>query len=160
MKRWLLCSAMLALAACGQAEEPSVETEKSEDAPGDAASPSDQDRPLADPAPDGVTARARLTAIPTEFRGVWDYAQGSCQPESDLRMEIEGGMITFYESMGRVTSVEREGTDEVLVALAMEGEGESWDSTLRLTLDGGDGLTATPVGDKPDQYDNRKRCPA
>ena len=71
--------------------------------------------------------------IPASFHGIWDYVEGTCALESDLRMEISGGEILFYESIGTVTaSVPDEG--DVIVTLAMEGEGDTWVQAYRLTL--------------------------
>ena len=57
--------------------------------------------------------------IPARFRGVWDNAEGTCAPASDLRMDIRAGEIEFYESLGEVTSVETEGPDSIVVSLAI-----------------------------------------
>jgi hypothetical protein len=74
-----------------------------------------------------------VDTIPATFHGIWDYVEGTCALESDLRMEISGGEILFYESIGTVTaSVPDEG--DVIVTLAMEGEGETWVQAYRLTL--------------------------
>jgi hypothetical protein len=52
------------------------------------------------------TDGARQAAlVPARFRGVWDYTEGSCSEASDLRMEISGSEIMFYESIGIVTAV-------------------------------------------------------
>ena len=99
--------------------------------------------------------------IPGGFGGVWDYEGGTCAAGSDLRIEIAPDRVTFYESVGTVMKVEREGND-ALVTLAMEGEGETWDQVLRLSLverrDGlrlftSDGAKPKPVNDLP-----RKLC--
>lgn len=117
--------------------------------------------PQDSPQPETVT-ETLANRIPTRFQGVWDYVEGTCSPESDLRMEVSGGEILFYESIGMVTDVEAEGED-VVVSLAMEGEGETWEQELRLALVGtGEAqLLETSDGAKPraaDEYPN-KRCP-
>ena len=99
--------------------------------------------------------------IPARYRGVWDYAQGTCASNSDLRMEISAREILFYESVGQVTGVTAEG-DDVIVALAMEGEGDTWDQRIRLSLTGsgaGEQLE-TSDGDAPPIVDDypSKRC--
>ena len=100
--------------------------------------------------------------IPTRFRGVWDKAQGTCTPASDLRMEIRAGEIEFYESLGEVTSVEAESPDSIIVSLAMNGEGETWTVTSRYVLSD-DGAIMTPYETENNpryQPIPRKRCPS
>lgn len=112
----------------------------------------------ADPVDDALVNR-----IPTRFQGAWDYVEGTCSPDSDLRMEISGSEILFYESIGMVTSVDAEGED-VVVSLAMEGEGETWEQGLRLALigEGEAQLLETSDGTKPRAADDypSKKCPA
>lgn len=90
------------------------------------------------PAPSPEASAVAEGAIPERYRGVWDAVSGSCDPASDLRVEIEGRRIVFYESVGTVTAIQRRGEDAV-ADLAMEGEGERWTRALRLTLSGEDG---------------------
>lgn len=155
MRAFLLFLPAVALAACSPDAEAPVETEVVEDGEGDAATTDAGDQSLADPAPDSVTA----AAIPARYQGVWDYEKGTCDPASDMRMEIEGQRIGFYESLGTVTGTTIENGDAI-VALDMEGEGETWKNTLRLSLvDNGERLHVTDgsAPKSPDEYP-RKRC--
>lgn len=99
--------------------------------------------------------------IPSRFQGVWDYEDGTCVAESDLRMHIKAREITFYESYGTVSGVRQEG-DDAIVDLAMEGEGETWEQSLRLSLvaEGEDLRLHTSDPTKPKEPDDlpRKRC--
>ncbi len=121
---------LLALAACGSetAEPPAapasaeVVTADTEGTPADAPPAT---------APDGT-----LTAIPAKFHGVWDAESGTCDPASDLRLEIGPDTIGFYESQGTVRQTVETVDGQTVIALAMEGEGEEWDQTLRLELRG------------------------
>ncbi len=110
-------------------------------------------------APEAPMAPA-VAAIPEQFRGVWDYIEGSCAPESDLRLEVTAGDLMFYESVGEVESVEVENANQVVVELSMSGEGESWTERTRLTLtDGGDILTPVDAdGEQAGTPMPRKRC--
>ncbi|HAN88805.1 MAG TPA: hypothetical protein DCQ48_05640, partial [Erythrobacter sp.] len=97
--------------------------------------------------------------IPAAFRGVWDYVEGSCDPASDLRVEIGPETMQFYESFGEVTRIEVAGPQDIVVSLAMEGEGETWEMARRFTLsDDGRRLTPAAVGD--DQFEPMplKKC--
>lgn len=117
---------LLGLAACSGAEEdagnqPAAETPvpvEPDGGIGDGAGPPPADAP-------GM--------IPARFHGVWDYELGDCVPESDLRIEISGNEILFYESIGIVTGVAAKG-DDVIVSLSMEGEGETWDEKMVLRV--------------------------
>ncbi len=147
--------AALSLSACGGSPEP-VETETEATPTPIASEPSPAEAPA-------ETENALANRIPTRFQGVWDYVEGSCDPASDMRMEVSGGEILFYESIGMVTDVEEEG-DDIVVGLAMEGEGETWDQDLRLSLVGSGEAQRleTSAGDgprMPDEYPS-KRCPA
>jgi hypothetical protein len=117
----------------------------------------------AGPPGDNVNAAGTALAnrIPTRFHGAWDYVEGSCSLDSDMRMEISGSEIMFYESIGTVTATEAEG-DDVIVTLAMEGEGETWEQQTRLSLvgEGADQRLDTSDGEAPktgDEYPS-KRC--
>ena len=99
--------------------------------------------------------------MPNILIGAWDYEKGTCDPGSDMRLEIDTRQLRFYESLGQVTAVRPDGV-ATIVDLAMEGEGESWTETLRFVLkDGGTRLHVTEPqtqGDV-DEYP-RRRCPA
>ena len=109
------------------------------------------------PADDALTK----VEIPERFRGVWDYEGGTCDPASDLRTQISGDQIRFYESTGEVVSVELDG-DKAIVELAMTGEGESWTQTSALIHNAGSDtliFQADAYAVNPDVTNNRKRCP-
>lgn len=161
MRNFLVPSALVAamLGACSQ--------------PGPTPSPSPDDAatsasvtgtaPAASPAPGIAPAPSRgpAVAIPERFRGVWDNAKGSCNPASDLRMEIGAVSIEFYESLGTVTNVTVESPDSILIDLAMEGEGERWTVKSRYVLSkGGATLTPSEAVDTPSTPIPRKRCQA
>ena len=163
MRTFILLAAPIALAACGSADESApVDNSVEEGTPGRTAA--GDATSLADPAPDSVTAPDEaadgLRAIPAAFRGVWDIAAGRCDPSSDLRVEIGERSIEFYESLGSVRAIEGSGTDAVMLALAMEGEGERWSQETELQLiDGGNRLLVLDP-DSPEtgaEYP-RKRC--
>ena len=112
------------------------------------------------PAATAIASSTTASAIPQQFRGIWDYAQGNCNPASDLRLDIGAVSIEFYESLGTVTGVTVESPTSILVELAMEGEGERWEQTTRYVLsDDGATLTPSDVGDAPPAAPMpRKRC--
>lgn len=96
--------------------------------------------------------------IPAAMLGVWDYVEGTCDPASDLRLEIAADHLLFYESYGTVQSVARDG-DDVTVALAMEGEGETWEESLTYRLvEGGEILESDTPAPMGEGLLRRKRC--
>lgn len=125
MRKLPLLAPALLLAACGQQQE---------DVPSSGETP-----PVVTSDGPGVPRPERtpepLRAIPEGYHGVWDAVSGSCDPASDLRVEIAGQRIIFYESVGQVTGMSSRGADAV-AELAMEGEGERWTRSLRMTLTG------------------------
>ena len=105
------------------------------------------------------SALSASNVIPARFQGVWDYVEGTCAPESDLRMEISSNEIMFYESIGIVTDAES-AEDGVILTLAMEGEGDTWVQKTQLSMNEsgelletqalGEGIVGGPLP--------RKRC--
>ena len=110
----------LSLAACEQASRSPAPTESASAAATPAAPP-----PATTGAPD---------VVPAAFLGVWDYEKGSCNPASDLRIEIGPKAVEFYEARGEITGVTVESPDAIVLALAMAGEGETWSMRTRYTL--------------------------
>ena len=142
--RFALILAPLLLVGCGSAEDEAGDAGgQTEPAPAQTAIPVEPDGGIGDGAP---PPGGELSAVPEPFRGVWDTAQGSCNPNSDLRVEIGSNSFRFYESTGEVTGIRADGADAIVVEFAMEGEGERWTMRRRFTLsDGGERLTPTAV---------------
>ncbi|MEP3421525.1 MAG: hypothetical protein ABJN35_07315 [Erythrobacter sp.] len=140
--------AVISLAACDANEPAAVDADIGLEAAADAKS----DPPSAE--------TAVLQTIPARFHGVWDYVEGTCARESDLRTEITGGEVMFYESFGTVTSVTADG-DDVMVVLALEGEGYTWDEQILFSLTN-DGSILVLLSDRQKEAGDtplpRKRC--
>ena len=179
VKNWMLCGVMvLGLAACSQEAEPDRLADEAEVAVAQdsAAGQSEIAAPEAKPEEEEAQADevetsqspaatpetpAPLSSIPAEFLGVWDAETGTCSRESDLRLEISSQEIVFYESFGQVVTAKRIGEATVEIALAMQGEGQTWSNTERLTVSGdGQTLTLAPVqGETASDTIPRKKCP-
>ncbi|MEL7690642.1 hypothetical protein [Citromicrobium bathyomarinum] len=110
------------------------------------------------PAGDVADDTAPLTAIPARFLGQWDAIDGPCTPDSDMFMTIRPGTIGFYESQGEVTVVRR-AKPGIVVALAMEGEGEKWASEYAMSLSNGGEQLATRMASETGSGTLRRRCP-
>lgn len=139
--RAALCPLLFLLAACSGNSAPSVEDT------------SKTGSPASSPVSAGATSKpARPMVqeeIPAAFLGVWDALTGTCDPASDLRMEIGPRAIGYYESHGEVTRVEVDNPSRIVVSLAMEGEGEKWQMAQMLTLsEGGRRLTPAAVSEE------------
>jgi hypothetical protein len=155
--RFALIAPLLALAACGG--EPQQDAPA---APEPAASPA---APSAEtPAPAAPAATA--AAIPARFLGVWDGEQGSCDPASDLRLDIASAAIGFYESHGTVTRIAESPDGAATLDLAMEGEGDRWEMTMTINLAGADAAERLVIqhkaqpGEPAPEPLRLKRCPA
>ena len=119
----------------------------------------DEPAPSASPSASGQPAvPLAMASIPQPWHGIWDWTGGSCDPASDMRLEIAPNAIRFYESTGRVVKAELVGAT-LAVDLAMSGEGEEWQQRTMLTLAGPDELVSempAPSGDGRLRY---RRCP-
>lgn len=159
MRNLTLLGAATALALAGCDSGPAAPTD-SETAP---ATMADTDTSLAEPGDESVARAANeLRTIPARFLGTWDHVEGSCDPASDLRMEIGQRRIMFYESVGDVTGIQAENDNAIVVTMSMTGEGESWQETTRLTIeDGGDRLVPSSAdGEGGYEPMPRKKCAA
>lgn len=148
----------LGLAACS----PDAGDDPAEGKVGKTAIPVEPGRGIGDGAgPPAAASSTRVSdTIPERFLGVWDHAEGSCMPASDLRMDIRPREIEFYESLGRVTQVTVENPDTILLELDMAGEGETWTVESRYVLSEG-GTILTPLETEENaRYTPiaRKRC--
>ena len=139
--------AALALTACSQdAPEPQQ-----------SATPAAARTPAATPEP--TPSSPEDTPIPARFQGIWDYVDGTCNPASDLRIDIQPRAIGFYEAHGDVEAVRIENADSIVVDMAMEGEGEKWTMKRRFTLSQG-GARLTPTSADGDEFEPMplKKC--
>lgn len=99
--------------------------------------------------------------VPAAFLGVWDYEKGSCNPASDLRIEIGPKAVEFYEARGEITGVTVEAPAAIVLSLAMAGEGETWTMRTRYNLtDNGTRLIPTSAdGNDRGEPMPLTRCP-
>jgi hypothetical protein len=144
--------AALLLAACSGSDDPAGEPETVE-----TMMPVEPDGGIGD----GVGPPAPVTAdiVPADYLGAWDYVEGTCDPASDLRVEIGPRSMQFYESYGEITRIVVESPRDIVVSLAMEGEGEQWQMKRRFTLsDDGNTLTPSAVDDEPFEPMPLKKC--
>lgn len=152
------------LAACSSEPEPTESADAFADRIGGGEKPLAPDAAptssLNAAPPPPMAALGAAKPVPAKFQGVWDFIDGTCARESDLRMQVGSSSVQFYESVGTVNGYEQPDENTVILNLAMEGEGESWEERFRLSLvEGGKFLEASEhSGYGTGQAMRRKRC--
>lgn len=115
--------------------------------------------------PTAAGSSAAAATIPARFIGVWDGEQGTCDPASDLRVDIGPQLIGFYESQGTLTRVAESPDGAAMLDLAMEGEGDQWAMTMTIRVTGADAGERLIIqhkaqsGEPAPQPLTLKRCP-
>ena len=132
MKALAALTALLCLAACG---EPTPSSQPS--------ATSKQAAPV-----------VKSDTVPAAFHGVWAATMKDCDKPAETRLEITAERLRFYESSGPVASVEASRPDEILIIVALTGEGATSQRSFRYRLLGeGDRLFDVRNGLE------RARCP-
>ncbi|RVT42399.1 hypothetical protein ENE74_06385 [Sphingobium algorifonticola] len=78
-----------------------------------------------------------MTAIPTAFLGRWGMVPNDCDTSrSDTKglVTVSPDALKFYESMGKLETIEAISPTEVKATFAFTGEGQSWTKTMTLSL--------------------------
>lgn len=153
MRAHALVLACALLAACtGDPAEPQpnqaeAEVATTEEAPGNAASPStESDKPSTAPA---------AAPIPAAFRGTWAENETLCgDPSHHSRLVIAGGTLRFHDRVVEVARVEAPGPREINIIGTEPGEGTTRPAEHHFSIDSaGDTLTDQAGGGTV-----RRRC--
>ena len=105
-------------------------------------------------APTASQEPTRLQTIPRPFHGVWAATVEDCAKPAETRLEITAERLKFYESSGPVASVDTSDPSEILITVALTGEGAASQRTFRYRLiDDGSALFDVRNGLR------RVRCP-
>jgi hypothetical protein len=116
---------------------------------------------VAEPEP-AAPAETTATALPASFVGWWGMVPNDCDPARDDAkglMEVTPSLLRFYESRGTVKAVTIASPGKVKADIGFEGEGQTWQSVMTLTLvDGGKALLREEA-DLPQPW-RYERCPA
>ncbi|MDR6991011.1 hypothetical protein [Luteimonas sp. 3794] len=108
--------------------------------------------------PDETGDTPASTAMPARFLGHWEASAEACGSNgSELVLHIEPEVLRFYESTVTPVTVRTPDVDTVQLEGRYEGEGDTWNETRTLTLDGPDGLL---VEDAMGNVTRRVRCDA
>ena len=108
--------------------------------------------------PDEMGDTPASTAMPARFLGHWDASAEACGSDgSELVLHIEPEVLRFYESTVTPVTVRMPDADTVHLEGRYEGEGDTWNGTRTLTLDGPDVLL---VEDATGNVTRRVRCEA
>ena len=159
----ILAAAILALAACSSEPEPQETADDFADriGAGQPRAPDATPTSSLNPAPKAPMAKLGAPKpVPARFQGSWDFVDGDCSAQSELRIRVGTNSVQFYESTGVVNGFEQPDDNTVILNLAMEGEGEKWEERFRLSLvEGGKFLEASEQsGYGAGQAMRRKRC--
>jgi hypothetical protein len=162
-RQFLIVASVLALAACSSEPEPKESADEFAERIGAGQPLAPDATPTSSLNPGPKAPMARLGApkpVPAKFQGTWDFVDGDCSAQSDLRIRVGTNSVQFYESTGVVNGFEQPDDNTVILNLAMEGEGEKWEERFRLALvDGGKFLEASEQsGYGAGQAMRRKRC--
>lgn len=101
-----------------------------------------------------------LSGIPMAFRGRWGMVEADCDvSRSDTKglVTVDAESLKFYESMGRLKTIDVVSPIEVKANFAFSGEGQSWTKTMTLKLDEG-GTTLVRVEQDPSGTFRHKKC--
>ena len=159
----LLAALPLALVACSSEPEPKESADDFADRIGAGAPLAPDATPTSSLNPAPKAPMAKLGApkpVPAKFQGTWDFVDGNCSAESDLRITVGTNSVQFYESTGVVNGFDQPDANTVILNLSMEGEGEKWEERFRISLvEGGKFLEASEQsGYGAGQAMRRKRC--
>ncbi len=132
----LATAATLALAACQKpAEAPAADNAANNAAPVNSVETIGE--PDANGAAPADNAGAPIKAIPTAFLGRWGMVPNDCDASrSDTKglVTVSPDSLKFYESMGRLETIEAVSPTEVKATFAFAGEGQNWTKTMTLAL--------------------------
>ena len=131
-----MCAALL-LAAC--APEPAADTAATTPEPAtQPAEPAPAAEPAAATIDESILEEAPAAGadnrIPAPFHGTWDESADSCRDASEARLVVSADTLRFHESSGTVERVQLPADNEIVLRLAMRGEGEQWQTTERFAL--------------------------
>jgi len=94
------------------------------------------------PQPPGETAAGSApTTIPARFLGHWEADASACEGEGgELGLRITPTRLRFYESEATPRTVDVLDDDAIRIDAMFEGEGDTWQDTRMLRLQGGNKL--------------------
>jgi len=158
----LLAVLPLTLAACQQAPTDEViVAEETAQAPADGRAPAATRMPGTIPAP----TKPIEATIPVALHGNWGMVPADCaSTRGDAKglVKIAPTTLRFYESVGRLGTLEERSDTSIRADYAFTGEGMNWTRDVTLTVSNG-GKTLTRVdrgGDEPGGPFTYTRCAA
>lgn len=136
-KLWL--AAALMLAACG--DKPADETMPVEPDGGIGTGAT----PLPGSSPSAAAGIPEF-GIPTALQGRWGLSPADCGRDgAEGLLVVSPTTLTFYESVGRLGTIEERSESSIRADFAFSGEGMTWSRELTLTVSG-DTLTRREHG--------------
>jgi len=105
--------------------------------------------------------RPSANAIPAAFHGRWALVAGDCGPDAGAAkglLTISGGMLRFYESVGKPVIVTYPTPSRMEGRFSFSGEGMDWSKDMVLKLEGKGDTLIRSERDPAASYTYR-RCP-
>lgn len=150
-----LCAGVL-LAACTRTPEAEPATPAAAPV---AAEPAQTPAPAASTIDESILEEASTpgsdNSIPKSFHGTWDESEQACQSHGEGHLVLTANEVRYHEGLGKVERVQVPRDGEIVLRLAMRGEGEQWASTERFALSP-DGSELYDLGQEP--AFSRVRC--
>ena len=81
-----------------------------------------------------LVAIAQNARVPIDFRGRWASSEAQCGVPHEGSLTISEDRIDFYESRGKVLSVNEASPLQVEVEIESTGEGQTWRHLRRFVL--------------------------
>lgn len=98
--------------------------------------------------------------LPTAFRGRWGMVENDCDlSRSDTKglVTVSADSLKFYESLGKLKSIDAVSPTEVKAHFDFSGEGQNWTKTMTLRLEDG-GTMLVRVEQDPVATFRHKKC--
>jgi hypothetical protein len=159
MKQIFAAAALLALAACQQANDDNIAIDETNTANADIETlPPDEGN---DQTAEANAAQQPATlAIPAAFHGRWGMVPADCtSTKGDAKglITIDANSIKFFESRGTLTKVTGDYPENFTGTFAFTGEGQTWTNSQNLKLTGSSNTLIRSQADVADHF-TYQRC--
>lgn len=104
-----------------------------------------------------VDAVETVKSVPSAFHGTWNTKTEYCKThKGDGNLKLSSNEVEFYESAGSVQNVTVNSPLDIIVAVELSGEGDTWLSNVHFRLSA-DNTSLVDISN--DQPVVRLRCP-
>lgn len=91
-----------------------------------------------------TSSAVTVAELPAGFVGKWDAPPRPCSTSyrAEMQLDVTPTALSFFESGGTIKNVKVNSPTDVVADVAMSGEGETWERSMRMALtDNGKTLT-------------------